>query len=136
MVIIKCVFKHARLKGLVPAFDFDNEFNVPAFYSAMAILLCAWLLWLIGNSASEKNNQQSPYWKLLSVLFVFLALNEFFVIHEYLILITQELIDVSSQSNFLYFAWFIPYCAIMAVIALFLISFFFAYLIKTGYYLP
>src|SRR5688500_1994868 len=84
-IISLFVFKIPRALKLGPFFYFNGEGNFPALYSSLAILLSAVLLWKIGGLSTEKAKKQSFFWKLLSGIFVFLALDEFLAIHELLI---------------------------------------------------
>jgi hypothetical protein len=106
-----------HFRGFIRGFYFDGEANFPALYSSMAILLCALLLWSIGNSPYEKKENRSFYWKFLSVIFLFLAADEFASIHEDLIEPARAWISRSSiDSDYLYFAWFIPYIFLVLVV--------------------
>jgi hypothetical protein len=125
-IISLFVFKIPRALKLGPFFYFNGEGNFPALYSSLAILLSAVLLWKIGSLRTEKANKQSFSWKLLSGVFVFLALDEFLAIHELLIEPTRNLLaNADLQGSVLYFAWFIPYCLIFGFIGLCLLRFFF-----------
>jgi hypothetical protein len=57
-------------------------------------------------------------------MFVFLALDEFGSIHELFIKPMRAMVGKSSiSSDYLYFAWFIPYTAAAAIIGAFFIKF-------------
>lgn len=116
---------HQYLRGFIHGFYFDNEANFPSLYSAVAILFCAAILWRIGSTPIESSRKRSLYWKSLSVVFTFLALDEFIGIHEYLFYPAQEILKkLPVQSDYFHFAWFIPYGIAVIILAIFFLRFF------------
>ena len=115
-VISRIVFDHDHLYGLVGLFNFNTERNIPTLYSSAALIFSAILLLFISymNKISHE-----PYilWGVLSLIFLFLSIDETSSIHEHLTTPTRDLLDTSS---FLYYAWVIPY-------GLFLIGFIVVY---------
>lgn len=85
--------------------DFNSEKNIPTLYSAVAILSASTLLALI---ASAHKNKKEPYlpWMGLSLIFIFLAIDEFASIHER---IDTPLRAALNTSGLLFYAWVIPY---------------------------
>jgi hypothetical protein len=96
---------HDHAWGLISLFSFDSERNIPAFYSASAILLAALLLIVTGRLNQLAKESAAP-WFFLGLVFVFLSFDEIASIHERLILPMRELFDASGA---FYFAWVIPY---------------------------
>jgi hypothetical protein len=90
--------------ALVSLFHLDSEYNVPTLFSAMLLLISAGLLIIIARSS--KNKPFYFHWGTLACLFVFLAMDEAFLIHETLIPIFR---DLFHTSGILRFAWVIPY---------------------------
>lgn len=85
--------------------DFDEEGNLPSLYSSLAIAFCTLLLWII--TKNEKSEGRSYWhWLGLSIIFLFLAFDEGFAIHEEIGGFTEGYIDASG---YLYFAWVVPY---------------------------
>ncbi len=125
VLILKFGFHHHSLRGMTKAFFFDNEANYPTMYSGLAIIFAASLLWKISLIKSETiANRRS--WRFLSLLFLFLAADELFSLHEFLITPTKHMLgSLSFDSGFLYFAWFVPYVLLMLFCGVFLIRFFF-----------
>jgi len=96
---------HGLIAGLIWLFDLDQERNIPTLYSSIALVIASiLLLWI---SIIHKN-LKSPYkaWFVLSLIFLFLAIDELASIHERLTGITR---DAFKTSGFLYYAWVIPY---------------------------
>lgn len=125
IIYLRFVKGFEHLRGFIHGFYFDAEANFPSFYSAAAICFCSVVLWIIGSLPQEKHAKQSFYWKLLSVVFAFLALDEFASLHEYMIQPLRNMMDQSSyDSDYLYFAWFIPYVVILLILTIALSRFF------------
>ena len=102
------------LHGLVPMFSFGLEHNVPAYYSALTVLLCALLLAIIATVERKREASGAGYWWGLAAIFLFLALDEALALHERIIAPTQLLLGVSGDR---YFVWLLPYAMVMLVIA-------------------
>lgn len=110
-VVMKYYFQHRSCYGLVPMFDFDAETNIPTFYSSIALLLSSFLIALIA-SCHKKN--AAPYWLWagLSLVFLFLSVDEFASIHESLGDPVDRLLKSSGlikSPKILFYSWIIPY---------------------------
>jgi len=81
-VCLRDIFGFQSALGLVPLFDLGMEYNIPSFYSTLAIWLCAALLWYIYLNKKGSNERSANYWKGLSIIFLFLGLDELASIHE------------------------------------------------------
>ncbi|HEV7330765.1 MAG TPA: hypothetical protein VGN63_06990 [Flavisolibacter sp.] len=109
--------------GLVPLFDLNEEFNIPSFYSGFAIWFSAFLLRSI-YLFEKKNHGQSPhYWKALFFVFLFLGLDEIFIIHEKFARIEPYLRDVIHIHNANRY-WVIPYGVFTLVAGLYFLPFY------------
>jgi hypothetical protein len=86
-------------------FDLDRERNIPAFFGAILLLSSALLLGIVALG-HRKNNRPHFYWAGLSLIFLFLALDEAAAIHENLISPVRNALNTSGA---LYYAWVIPY---------------------------
>ncbi len=101
-------------KNVIYFFDVDHERNLPTFYSALALLVASFLLLII--SIFQKNKRRERFqWMGLSLVFAFLSLDEMTVIHEQLFTPMQSLFNTSGL---LYYAWYIPYGAILLVLVI------------------
>ena len=87
-------------------FNMDREFNIPTLFSSSIMLACAYTLNEI-KKVSEKH--ASKDWGLLSKIFIFLAIDELFQIHE--IFIIPDLRPYLSPA--LGSTWVIPYTALV-----------------------
>jgi hypothetical protein len=116
---------YEHLRGFIHGFYFDTEANLPSFYSAVAIVFCSVLLWLIGCLPLEKTKRHSFYWKFLAMIFILLAMDEFGSLHEFMIQPVRGMMDRTSfDSDYLYFAWFIPYVVLLLLLGLVFLKFF------------
>jgi TRAP-type mannitol/chloroaromatic compound transport system permease small subunit len=95
----------ANKNWLLP-FNMDREFNIPTLFSSSIMLACAYTLNEI-KKVSEKH--ASKDWGLLSKIFIFLAIDELFQIHE--IFIIPDLRPYLSPA--LGSTWVIPYTALV-----------------------
>ena len=98
-------------------FNFDQEANLPTLYSALALGFCSYLLAIIATLRKLKQGKYTKYWKALSFIFIYLAIDEACSIHELLIPVLRNAFDARG---FLYFTWVIPG---FAAVLIFLIAF-------------
>ena len=93
-------------KNWLLPFNMDREFNIPTLFSSTIMLACAYTL----NEIKKVSEKQSPKdWGLLSKIFIFLAMDEFFQIHE--IFIIPDLRPYLSPA--LGSTWVMPYTALV-----------------------
>ena len=95
----------------------DNESNIPTFFSTILILLSS--LILLGIAIVTKINRR--HWFGLSAIFLFLAFDESFMIHERL---TDFFRSYVAGIDFLVFAWVIPYFLLVLIFCIFYFRFF------------
>ena len=93
-------------KNWLHAFNMDREFNIPTLFSSAIMLACAYTLNEIKKTSKELPSKD---WGLLSKIFVFLAIDELFQIHE--IFIIPDLRPYLSPA--LGSTWVIPYSALV-----------------------
>ena len=116
--IAKYFLGHDELKGFVHLFDLDQEANVPAFFSVLLILICAFLLAL---TAILEKRQQTPHaskWAVLSVGFLLMGYDEAFSLHERTIVPMRELLGGGDLGP-LYLAWVVPGATLVLVLGLY-----------------
>lgn len=116
-IVSKFYFNHGRLYGLVPLFDFNTEANIPTFYSSLALLSCSILLTFISLKHKRHGSSYIP-WVGLSIIFLFLSIDEIAAIHESM---NDSLQQILNASGLLYFAWIIPYgIALLLILGIYL----------------
>ncbi len=115
VIAVRILTGHDVMMGVIPMFDFDRESNIPTLFSTLLLLSSSLLLYFVGKIGKEV--RVSPFfWYVLSVVFLFLAVDEFASIHERL---TVPVRQVTGVSGALYFAWVIPYALFVLVIGAF-----------------
>lgn len=119
-IVSKFYFGHDYVFRLVPLFDFNLEINIPTLYSSFALIFCSILLAIIA-SIHKKQNSSYYSWIGLSIIFLFLSVDEIVSIHERLVEPVRESLNTSG---FLYNAWVIPYGIFVAVFVIAYFRFF------------
>lgn len=85
-------------------FYFDGEQSIPTFFSSMNLLISGFLLALIAYLKSKLNDPFKLHWKVLSLIFVLLAIDEIAELHEMTI---DPMVRTYHFSGFLRFPWII-----------------------------
>lgn len=98
----------------------DGEANIPTWYSASLLLLCAFLLAIIAWAHRQRDTVYDVRWLILAVVFVLLSLDETAQLHELAIV---PLRDRFHPTGFLYYAWIVPAGICAAAFALAYVSF-------------
>lgn len=114
---------HDYVLGLVRLFDVDEEANIPSLFSTLLLLSAGLLLGLIAREEKKTGSGDAFRWKLLSFVFLFLAVDESASLHELLIRPGREMLGKESIGIF-YYAWVIPYFALVVGLALYFFGFF------------
>ncbi|NOY95834.1 MAG: hypothetical protein GXO81_05550 [Chlorobi bacterium] len=110
-IISKFYFHHDTVFGLVQAFNFDTEYNIPTLFSFLELILSTVLLFIIAKKHKEIGSGYI-YWLVLMVIFLFLSFDEILSIHERLIGPVSELLNTSG---ILAFAWVVPYGVLLLI---------------------
>lgn len=118
-IISKYGFGHDYVYGLVPLFDFDTEKNVPTFFSACMLMVSSVILAAITH-VHRKVGDAFIAWGGLSLIFLFLSIDEIASIHERFIEPVRTLLNVSGL---LFYAWVIPYGIALAVFMILYLEF-------------
>ena len=105
---------HDYVEGLVPLFNIGLEGNVPTFFASL-LLFFNGLLFLFLWRITDTGEAGRKAWLLLSVVFLFLSVDEFASIHELLIEPVRESVDTGGL---LYFAWVIPYAIAVTILGI------------------
>jgi len=114
------VLGHGTLKGLIPLFDFDTDGNIPNFFSAILLLLSAFLLFVTAAVSRKPGKRDYLYWAVLGFIFTYMSVDEAVRLHEKLVIPLQQALNVSGA---LFFAWVIPYGIAVLVLGLIYLRF-------------
>ncbi len=98
----------------IKLFDFDYENNFPTFYATITLFLSSLLLGLIAFCTKKHYQKNYLFWLGLSFCFLFLAIDESVQIHERIGAVLSRRFNFSGV---LYYAWIIPYCIVLFVLA-------------------
>lgn len=101
------------LGGLVPLFDMDQEQNLPTFFSTFLAVIASSLLLMIGLVRKQMQRRWG-LWIGLSAVFLFVGIDDFVGIHEQL---SRPIRSYMPTNDLLYFAWIIPYCLLVMLLA-------------------
>jgi hypothetical protein len=75
-------FDPEALTGVQRLVNIAGEANIPTWFKAATLLLCAQLLFLISVSQARNDAPYSRHWRDLGILFLFLSMDEIATIHE------------------------------------------------------
>ena len=109
--MLQPVYGLSTQAGIVPFLSMSYEGNVPTFYTAVILMLDASLLALAALAAKKARERFVPHWWVLSLGFVYIAVDEVFSFHE----AAGGLLDLSGV---LYFSWVVPAALVVVLVGL------------------
>ena len=113
-------FEHVIVRMLFSLFFLDGEGNFPAIFSTCMFLLNA-AVFLIIWKAARLADDSSKIWLFISIVFIFLALDESISIHERMITFLRQALDATG---IFYYTWIIPYGIGVVLLSIFMIPVF------------
>lgn len=120
-------------RTLFKIFNFNDEANIPTYYSVMAILFAALLLLIVGMLKRVNKVKDGNFWIALSGIFTFLAYDEAAEVHENFNNLVRPYLPESSY-DFLYWAWVVPYAVLTIAVVFSFAAFLFRLPRKTALY--
>jgi len=111
-----------NVKGLVPLFYLDYEWNIPTFYAVFLLLVVSSLFFVLARLEKKRISKHVSKWVLLCFIFLFMAVDEFCCFHERLNEPVSNLMDSETMGSF-YFAWVIPGVVIVGAVGLYFLRF-------------
>ena len=121
ILVVYYVINDENIFDFVPWFDMDYEANLPTMFTALLFFLNSLLLLAIGLLSRIEPHRKSFPWFALSLIFLFLCLDESTKIHEYAGDLMEYFIDAEG---YFYFPWFIPYMTALVLLAVIFLPFF------------
>ncbi len=101
---------------VIAKLNLDKEVNdLPTWYQSSTLLVSSVLLLVIGLARRELKDKDAKYWGLLSLIFLFLSLDEAVSIHEQM---TMPLRTTFHLEGFLFLSWVIPASFLVAVLGI------------------
>ena len=120
----RLLYTWKNYKHVYNIFSLFIETSIPTLFSTLNLLFSSILLWVIAKYTKVTGDKRRYHWLFLSILFLFLALDEGAQIHETIG------VSISSFFNFsvghpLYYVWVIPYTALVLIVGLIYLKFLF-----------
>jgi len=119
---------HNVVFGLIRLFALAGEGNIPTWYSSFILLLCAFLLAIIGHAKKGHHDLYARHWQVLALIFFYISLDEGARIHE---LTVKPLREAFHLSGIFYYAWIILGGVILLILSFFYFRFVLALPAKT-----
>ena len=110
------------VKALIYYFDAAKEQSVPTLFSSLLLFIATLLLTCIFYIRRIRS-KETKGWLLLSLVFLFLTVDEATAIHEQF---NALRIYIKDDSVYLYYAWVVPYAILVAVFGAVMFRFIFA----------
>ncbi len=127
-LIYHVVTPGSDIAKVLKRFDLGHEPSIPSFYSAIAILVGAALLFLIGKLSRQKTGETALQWHLLGILFVCLSVDEAVQFHE---MLDTAMSKIMGKSGLFFLPWTIAGAAFSIVVAIFFLPFLLRLPVKT-----
>ncbi len=108
------------LQNLAELFNFDTEKSIPTLFSVLLLFFAAALLLLAFFVDGGKINKKW-HWFFLSIVFIFLAIDESLQIHERINGYIKTYIF--QTDGLLYYVWVIPYGVLALLLFIFYLKF-------------
>lgn len=100
-------------------FKITGEYNLPTFFSSLLLLVAGFLLLVLGRV--NRTGRFRFHWVFLGYVFIFLSLDESFMIHEAVSRLIRSNIEVEGSIR--YGTWVVPYLILTLVLGLAYIRF-------------
>lgn len=89
-------------KTIIELFDLNAEANIPTWYSSFALLFSAILLTLIALIKTVQRDNYVFHWKMMSLIFLFMSIDEISSLHE---ILNYHFKNIIKNTDFFYFGW-------------------------------
>lgn len=116
-------------KGLGWKFDVADDTSIPTWYASASLAFCALLLWLVSIVERIEKRGYVRHWQGLSLIFLFLSLDETAALHEWSGEVVKRL-GFAEMSSFLYYQWVVVGGLATLILGFVYMRFFFAQPIK------
>ncbi len=113
-------FPGAIARKMSSAFNLDYEQNLPALFSFLQFWVVAIVLGLIAYWEFRAKSKSFRYWSTLSIIFIYLGIDELLEIHEILVRLMSK---YGHFTGVLHYSWIIPVGILVAIVGLFFLRF-------------
>ncbi|MBV1854747.1 hypothetical protein [Catellatospora tritici] len=121
------VYHGLGLHHPIPAFTWitifvnvDKEKNLPTWFSSGMLALCGLILWQVAGTVKAAGERYARHWRMLSVIFLFLSLDEITQLHE-----LSRKIGIITAAKEAYLSWIVVAAPFVLVFALSYLKFLF-----------
>ncbi len=101
--------------ALIQKLNVDGEYTIPSIFSSCALLSCSIILAKIAVNKNKNHDQYTRHWFGLSIIFLYLAIDETISLHEQLI---PPLRKALNAGGLFHYTWVIPGIIFVLVILL------------------
>lgn len=108
--------------NLFSLFFVDREKNFPTMYSALLLVLCAVILFVIASIKHKQPGSYYPHWLGLAYGFLLMACDEFVMLHELFIKPMTEVLG-KHRNDLLHFSWVVVGIAVVVLVGLIYLRF-------------
>jgi hypothetical protein len=119
------------ISNLNPLFDLGDERNLPSYYSALLLFFISGLLFLISLLVRISGGKNELRWVLLSIIFLFLSVDESINLHEKSGAVFKKIVGSSNLPDYFQYGWVLPYLIVLVFLGLYFARFFFILDMKT-----
>lgn len=99
--------------SLMQRFDLGFEPSIPGYFSSVLMLISSVLLWVIFQINQNESKSQRVYWFSLSLIFLYLSVDEAVMIHEMADGALQRWLQTSGV---FFLAWVIPAIVVVTIV--------------------
>lgn len=127
VTVVQAINSEVALTGVAnyfyKAFHFEEEKNIPTYFSVILLFLAAQTFFVIRLlHQSQPIAYVKHYWTQMSLIFLLLSIDEMVRLHERMGYITRNFLPVEATGFFRY-AWVVPMMGILFVFGLYSIKF-------------
>jgi hypothetical protein len=98
------------------SFNFDFENNIPTLFSSINLALSGLIFFAIFQQRNQNNSDFAGSWRLFALVFLYLAVDEFFLLHErFSVLVAQYL---NPSGVFGLFPWVVGFAPLVLLVGL------------------
>jgi hypothetical protein len=101
LMLVNYAFSWVHYEKFAKIFHLNAEQSIPTYFSSVLLLISSLLLYLI----AQKSPANVKKWKLLSLIFLMMSIDETVSLHEKLIPLVRNIIGVNP---YFYWGWTIP----------------------------
>lgn len=121
-VVLSFLFGHDNVYVFSRIFNLDSEQNLPTLFTVLLMIFSSALLYIISCYERDDLHKRCRKWRIISVLFFALAVDEFCSLHELLIGPLRSFFS-EGEAGVFYFAWVIPGFILVLFLALYFLKF-------------